>query len=326
MVNRNVIMKGSRVIELVFECLKQNPEKRFLGREIAAWILENHEAEAREIQEKSKAKVTPPNTDERLITEIHSRINHGAITQKHPQVKTVEGFPRKFYYTEATDDEEIQQVESEKISIIVKPVDNNEKKAIGEHDLYQKLSDYLFSEDPTVYTKRIDEKRSKNSRGAGGNKWLYPDVVGIEVLSKDWDPKILECVEFRGDKTLRFWSFEVKLIINKSNVRECFLQAVTNSSWANFGYLVASEIREDAMSELRILSNSHGIGFILLNAENPLESQILIPAKERTKIDWNTANRLIEENDDFEEYIEQIIDFYRTDKIRENEWDGREVD
>jgi hypothetical protein len=29
---------------------------------------------------------------------------------------------------------------------------------------------------------------------------------------------------------------------NRSNVRECFFQAVSNSSWANFGYLVAAEI------------------------------------------------------------------------------------
>ena len=319
---------GLRIRDKAFECLKQSPDRRFTAREIAEWVLENYEAECRKKQAKSQASVIPLDSDEALVQQLVSEIGAHTvhIKKKYPKVKTIESRPRKFYYTEATDDEEIQQVESEQTSVTVKPVDNNEKKTIGEHDLYQKLSDYLFSEDPTVYTKRIDEKRSKNSRGAGGNKWLYPDVVGIEVLSKDWDPKILECVESHGDKTLRFWSFEVKLIINKSNVRECFLQAVTNSSWANFGYLVASEIREDAMSELRILSNSHGIGFILLNADNYLESQILIPAKERTKIDWNTANRLIEENDDFEEYIEQIIDFYRTDKIRENEWDGREVD
>jgi len=37
---------------------------------------------------------------------------------------------------------------------------------------------------------------------------------------------------------------------------------VSNSSWANFGYLVASElVGVDTMKELRILSSLHGIGF-----------------------------------------------------------------
>jgi hypothetical protein len=54
----------------------------------------------------------------------------------------------------------------------------------------------------------------------------------------------------------------------------------------------------------------HGIGVILLNAENPLESQNTIPARERNDIDWNTANRLAEENEGFKQYIEHIHVFY----------------
>lgn len=86
-----------------------------------------------------------------------------------------------------------------------------------------------------------------------------------------------------------------------------FFQAFSNSSWANFGYRVASEIEgEDTLKELRILSSLHGIGFIRLEAENHPESQIMIPAKERSAVDWDTINRLSQENKDFLNYIKLI--------------------
>jgi hypothetical protein len=97
---------------------------------------------------------------------------------------------------------------------------------------------------------------------------------------------------------------------------------VSNSSWANFGYLVVKEIGgSDTMEELRILTSVHGIGFIRLDIEAPSESQILIPAKERNEVDWNAANRLAEANSDFLEYIRLIREFYQTDKIRSIDWD-----
>jgi len=53
-------------------------------------------------------------------------------------------------------------------------------------------------------------------------------------------------------------------------VREAFFQAVSNSTWANNGYLVAREIQgAETMNELRILAGLHGIGFILLDFDAP---------------------------------------------------------
>jgi hypothetical protein len=37
-----------------------------------------------------------------------------------------------------------------------------------------------------IHPKRIDEKRASNRRGPNGNKWLFPDLAGIEDLSADW--------------------------------------------------------------------------------------------------------------------------------------------
>lgn len=70
-----------------------------------------------------------------------------------------------------------------------------------------------------------------------------------------------------------------------------------------------------------MLSSLHGIGMIHLNAENPAESQLMIPAKERNEIDWDTANRLAEENRDFLDYIKLIRQFYQTGEIRRYDWD-----
>ena len=192
---------------------------------------------------------------------------------------------------------------------------------IKEHDLYPILTEFLWSE-LELYSKQIDEKRSLNFRGAGGNKWFYPDLVGMEDLICSWHREIKNCMQQYADKKTKLWSFEVKILINRSNVREVFFQAVSNSSWANFGYLVASEIEgADTLKELRMLSSLHGIGFIRLDAENPSESQIMIPAKERTEIDWDTANRLTEENRDFLSYVTLIRQFYQTGDMKRSDWD-----
>ena len=71
-----------------------------------------------------------------------------------------------------------------------------------------------------------------------------------------------------------------------------------------------------------MLASLHGIGFIQLDADNPTEGQIMIPARERNEVDWDTANRLTEENKDFREYIKLIRQFYQTGDIRPADWDA----
>lgn len=153
------------------------------------------------------------------------------------------------------------------------------------------------------------------------------DVVGMENLGEDWHQEVRDCVRQYADKRTKLWSFESKLLINRSNVRECFFQAVSNSSWANFGYLVAAEIGgTDTLKELRMLFAAHGIGFIKLDVDNPADSQVLIPARERDEIDWDMANRLATENRDFLEYVKLVKQFYQTGEARAADWDVPELD
>lgn len=295
--------------------LKEHPEQKFTAREIALWIFKNFPNECREKQNRSTATVNPLDNDAALINQIIAEISQRLINQKDLKIKTTESRPRKYYFTSKTDSDEIESAEDETQDLI-----NGDKKTPKEHDLYPILSEFLWSE-LNLHSKRIDEKRSKNKRGPNGNRWLYPDLVALENLSADWNREVQDCVQHYSDKKTKLWSFEVKLLINQSNVREAFFQTVSNSSWANFGYLVAGEIEGSVtLKELRMLASLHGIGFMRLDTENPSESQIIIPAKERALVDWGTVNRLVEENTDFQDYIKNIKQFYQTGEIRITDW------
>lgn len=195
----------------------------------------------------------------------------------------------------------------------IKIVDKNNIKDENfynnEHDLYPILIEYLKQND--LIAKRIDEKKSSNKSEYGSNKWLYPDIVAVENLIKDWDKITMECAKDYYIKKTKIYSYEVKKTINRSNVREAYFQAVSNSTWANFGYLVATEINQNAMKELEILNALYGIGVIILK-ENVSESYTYLQAKEREDLDWNIINRLVSENSDFRNFIKAISTFYRN--------------
>lgn len=111
-------------------------------------------------------------------------------------------------------------------SVVATPAADASGKSHGELALYPLLSLYLW-EEFGVYSRRIDEKRSSNKRGPNGNRWLYPDVVGMEDLGAEWHQEVRDCVNQYSDRRTKLWSFEAKLLINRSNVRECFFQAVS---------------------------------------------------------------------------------------------------
>ena len=292
------------IIESAVEYLKLNLDDKFTAKQIAKWIVENNQKDCQEKLERSKSSNTVEELIQQIAREVYARNSAGKLLEKN--IKSVEGPPKKFYYTEKSDEDEVVEIESK--------VGRNKAK-ISEESLYKKLSEFLQSN--AIYSKRINEKKSKNSKGKNGNEWLHPDMVGIEDLSADWGQEVKDCASQYFDKKTKLWSFEVKISINRSDLRKNFFQAVSNSSWANFGYLVAVETQGyDTMKELRMLSSLHGIGFIQLNVEEPSDSQIIIPARERKEIDWDNANRLAEENKDFRDYIKVIRAFYQTGDIR----------
>ncbi|MHC5308066.1 COG2958 family protein [Bartonella sp. LJL80] len=309
------------LVKKVAEFLKQKPNERYTARQIAEWIFATYPDACKAKQQRSTATVVPLVSSAALIQQLVAEIgaNRPRLQIRHPQIKTSEGRPRKYYYTDESDETEIAAVEQQENDTVSFIKNNSSPK--GEQLLYPKLIGYLVGE-LNIHSKRIDEKKSSNNKGPKGNKWLYPDIVGIEDLSRDWNREVKDCVKECAGKKAKLWSFEVKQLINRSNVREVFFQTVSNSSWANFGYLVAGEIGgSETMAELQMLAGLHGIGVIRLDKDNPSESQILIPAREHIDIDWNTASRLADENTDFLDYIKQVRQFHQTGEISKFNWD-----
>ena len=67
--------------------------------------------------------------------------------------------------------------------------------------------------------------------------------------------------------------------------------------------------------------NAFGIGFIKLNAEDYAQSEILLSAKEN-ELDWNTIDRLCEENKYFKSFVHTITSDLDSDEMRnKNDFD-----
>jgi len=209
----------------VIQYLKSKPEQKFTARQMAQWIFENFPAECQE----KKANSTFIKSDADLVQQIVAEISsqRPALQKRNPQVKTTEGRPRQYYWTEKSDQAEVTEAEDGGADAHLL----SGGASLKESDLYPLLSEYLWSE-LRVYSKRIDEKKSSNKQGPRGNKWLYPDLVGMEDLTADWHQEVKGVVKEYADKKTTLWSFEVKMLLNRSNVREAFFQAVSNSSWA----------------------------------------------------------------------------------------------
>ncbi len=192
-----------------------------------------------------------------------------------------------------------------------------------ERELHQLFTSYMFN-NRGVYTKTVYHEKS-TKRQAGMNKWLHPDIVGVNIPINSWDTTMIAFSENMGKFPMTLYSFELKTEVKLSNIRECYFQAVSNSSWANEGYLVAADICEDEefREELKRLTSSFGIGIIHLNIESPSDSEILFQAKYKEELDLSTINKLSIDNSDFRKFIESITEILQstTKRIYKEDFD-----
>ena len=301
-----------KLADRIINHLKQNEDQKFTARELSLWFMQNF---SQDCENKRQASSQDLSDDQKMIKQITAEIYTYIEKFKEQGVKTTAERPRRFYFPKKIDIQKEEDIE--RLQEQIEKLEQQEN-TLSEYDLYPKLNDFLWNQFK-IYPKRIDEKNSTRT-GKNANKWVHPDIVALEDLKQNWVPGIKDCAEKNSAQTIKLWSFEVKTKLDSSNVRESFFQAVSNSSWANYGYLVASEINDDIRNELKILNKLHGIGIINLNIEDPIESQILIYAREVYEIDWDGANRIASINKDFKRFIEQVNDSFNT-KIREDEWD-----
>lgn len=183
--------------------------------------------------------------------------------------------------------------------------EKQEKNKFHERDLHPLLVKFLYENlDFNLNCKTIYHEQSKKGKGRE-DKWNYPDIIGVYFPYDDYEKETITLLENIKQNSYKLFSFELKIALNFSNLKECYFQAVSNSSWANEGYLVVlQEIDSEVLSELRRLNQSFGIGVIKLEKDIS-NSQILISAKEK-ELDIQTLNMLINKNPNFKEFIDDI--------------------
>lgn len=180
-------------------------------------------------------------------------------------------------------------------------VNKSEKnKTYEERSLHKLLSSYL--KNTGTYSKTIFHEQSNNKDS--NQIWTHPDMVGIKFLNLQTKASQNFLKSINRVDTFKLSSYEIKKEINNdSDLKKAFFQAVSNSSWANYGYLVAFEFSDNLTDEMERLNQSFGIGIIELNA-NPYQSKVLFSAKYRD-LDFKTIDKLCNINKEFEKFIEQ---------------------
>ena len=116
--------------------LKDRPEEKLTARQIAEWIFATFPEECQAKKQSSQYVSTDTELVQQLVAEISSQ--RPRLQKRHPELKTTEGRPRKYYYSEKSDSAEVAAAES----AVVAPTAGTNDAKLGEHALYPQLSLY----------------------------------------------------------------------------------------------------------------------------------------------------------------------------------------
>lgn len=230
-----------------------------------------------------------------------------------------------FIYTALKKGEDLPFLKTQENPVLIalkdapkEPVLNAQKSSIPsvkiahERNLHPFLT-YMacYNENLKCYTKTIFHEGSLKSP-KGMDRWLYPDMVGVRFLHAELSNENLIAFSKKFDTLpVKLVSFELKKGISVNNCRECYFQAISNSSWANEGYLVGHHIdthNPKLMDLLKRLHASFGIGVIDLRTDED-KSAILLNAKYKEKIDYTVALELSEKNEEFSGFLKSVVDY-----------------
>lgn len=193
--------------------------------------------------------------------------------------------------------DEIQQLINGDKSVTPSSIETTSTETYKERSLHKLLSNYLL--DQGILSKTIFHEVSKKD---SAKKWVHPDMVGVQ-FNDFQEPTTRSFLKAANTKEyIYLYSYELKRIIeNDHQLKEYFFQALSNSSWANYGYLVAFEISEDVMEEMERLNRSFGIGVILLSPYTD-QTKVLFQAR-KNELDYYTIDKLCRLNDNFKAFI-----------------------
>lgn len=225
--------------------------------------------------------------------------------------------PAQFFLRVLATQVDLQKVQKQKETELT----NKEKtgiKKFNERDLHPLLVAYAFGDSHFKANLKTVFHENSSKVTKGQNEWLHPDIVEVYFPFRDYKSETLEVQNYLSITSIKLFSFELKVSLNFGNLRQSYFQAVSNSSWANEGYLVTLRIDDDPTfkDEVRRLNNAFGIGIIKLNPENIYESEILFPSRINQEIDWDTVNRLANENSHFNDFLKLITEDCKLGKVK----------
>ncbi len=170
---------------------------------------------------------------------------------------------------------------------------------------------------------RVKTIHHERSRRGGYKKWVHPDLVGFVHPEGDWEDAVIELGSSVGPAPVTLLSFEVKRELDFDNLGDSFFEAVSNSSWAHQGYLVAKDISDDEefREELQRLSTEHGLGVIELDLSDPDKSRELYPARRRDLVGWSTVSKLYRANPEFAAFVNAVNSVLKGGRIRDSDYD-----
>lgn len=180
---------------------------------------------------------------------------------------------------------------------------NDSETAIKERDLHNSLENFLKTKN--IIAKTIYHEKSLKSESL---KWLHPDVVGYKNILINKLEKLKDTSNLMNLRQIEIYSYEIKKTLKLDNLRNYYYQAVSNSSWANYGYLAVQEIDDydtELLDEVKKLNIKYKIGLIKIDKSNFLKSKILVKALLNENLDIEHIGKLML-NHDFENFIEKI--------------------
>lgn len=248
---------------------------------------------------------------------LGAQLHVNARDNKNSLFATIGSRPKKFY---------LKSLKYDKGLLIEEDLEANgeidDTLKYAEKDLHPILAYFIYYH-MKAHSKTLDHKKtSKKHYG----EWIHPDMVACYFSIDELKPEVYDLIRSINKSPVRFFSFEIKKKLSFGNLRESFFQAVSNSSWAHESYLVTSDISEEKefTEELFRLCNSFGIGVILLDIDDPDDSDIIIDADAKDTIDVDTIDKLAI-NPDFKEFLVRVKKDVESKEIRKEWYDKVET-